>query len=943
MAHLLEFRLLGALEVVIAGRPVLLGGPRQQVVLATLLVSYPFSVSSDRLIEAVWGDDPPPTAPTTLQAYVSRLRKLLGAAGVRLQSGARGYRLEIDDEAIDACRFDRAVDNALALSQDQRNAEIIDLLEPALGMWRSADAFGPLRDAGWAVEFSARLGARRLVAEELLADAYLALGRHLAGAIRLEGALAQWPLSESLAKRYMLALYRGGRQVDALAVYERIRLELRVELGLEPSAELRELHHAVLNQSAALDWQPATARQLVRVLPPRNPLFTGRDEVVRTVRRLLSTYGVVTIHGLGGVGKTDVALEIAHLHDGPVSWVTAESRTSLFGGLTSLARRLNVQLGSDETDLLSGLWAAMTEREDWLLVFDNAEDVELVREVLPPLTSIRVLITSQSPAWAALGPTVRVDPFGLPVAARFLLTRSGRRDPRAAATLADMLGNLPLALEQAGAYIDQTGLSLAEYLRLFHLRRDQLLMRGAPANHRQTVSATWQIVFERVRARSPFAARILETSAFMAPDAIPLSWLSAIVSGEGDHDMEFADAVAELLRYSLVDRGEGNLRVHRLVQAVMRAKLPAEQRVARATDVITLLRRVAPPVPTDPDGWTTWAVLAPHITALLKSSADLHALPAGLVALALDAFHYLRARSALPSAHSVLDSLIAVGHATSADHRLLGELYAERGELFDVEGKLVLAREEMERALAMMGPAADAGDLRSARTWARLAHLLNCAGEPDRAVEYYQRCLPVVRELGDTAEIVRTLIGLGYTYWALDEFATGATQFRDALEILDRAGWPEHPLAAEAMSGLGMMLHDQGLAADSRDLQVRALAVLHQVYGEVDHPILAEVHDKLGWTLRLLGDLEGARAEHAESAAMMSRQFGPDDPRVAMALTNLGLAELEAGDIPGARAHQQRAYDALLRAYGPDHCNTRLVLERLEDLDRPSVASVPVR
>jgi tetratricopeptide (TPR) repeat protein len=121
------------------------------------------------------------------------------------------------------------------------------------------------------------------------------------------------------------------------------------------------------------------------------------------------------------------------------------------------------------------------------------------------------------------------------------------------------------------------------------------------------------------------------------------------------------------------------------------------------------------------------------------------------------------------------------------------------------------------------------------------------------------------------------------------------------------------------------------------------LAVLHLVYGEVDHPIVAEVHDKLGWTLRLLGDLEGARAEHAESAAMMSRQFGPDDPRVAMALTNLGLAELEAGDIGGARAHQQRAYEALLRAYGPDHCNTRLVVGRLEDLDRRSVASVPGR
>ena len=287
MAHLVEFRLLGALEVVIAGRPVILGGRRQQVVLATLLVSHPYPVSSDRLIDAVWGDHPPPTAPATLQAYVSRLRKLLAAAGVGLQSGARGYRLEIDDDAIDACRFDRAVDNALALSQDRRNAEIIDLLEPALGMWRSAHAFGPLRDAGWAVEFSARLTERRLVAEELLADAYLELGKHLAAAIRLERALTEWPLSESLAKRYMLALYRGGRQVDALAVYERIRLELKLELGLEPSAELREFHHAVLNQSAGLDWRPASARQLVRVLPPRNPLFTGREELVRTVRRHL--------------------------------------------------------------------------------------------------------------------------------------------------------------------------------------------------------------------------------------------------------------------------------------------------------------------------------------------------------------------------------------------------------------------------------------------------------------------------------------------------------------------------------------------------------------------------------------------------------------------------------------------------------------------------------
>jgi hypothetical protein len=139
-----------------------------------------------------------------------------------------------------------------------------------------------------------------------------------------------------------------------------------------------------------------------------------------------------------------------------------------------------------------------------------------------------------------------------------------------------------------------------------------------------------------------------------------------------------------------------------------------------------------------------------------------------------------------------------------------------------------------------------------------------------------------------------------------------------------------------------MMLHDQGYAADSRDLQIRALAVLRTVYGDVDHPIVAEVHDKLGWTLRLLGDAEGAQAAHAESAAMMSRLFGASDPRVAMALTNLGLARLEAGDLVAARADQDRAYEVLLRAYGPEHRNTQLVAGRREDLDRGSVSSISV-
>lgn len=934
------FRLLGTFEATtVGGHSLVLGGPRQQVVLAALLVAHPDPVPNDRLADAVWGDEVPPTAITTLQVYVSRLRKLLAPAGVGVTSGSRGYQLDVDPRTIDAYRFDGAVSDALGWSQDERHGEVVDRLEPALDLWRSPRVLGPMQDAAWAAEFAAKLTERRAVAEELLADAYLALGTDVSAVLRLETAVAEWPLREPLVRRLMVALYRSGRQVDALAVYDRLRHALHDELGLAPSDELRDVHHAVLNHSPSLAWQSPRARPAARVLPRRNPLFTGRDAEVARLRGLLIGHGVVTVHGLGGVGKTEVAIEVAHTHDGPVAWITAESRTALLGGLTAVARRLNTTVGADESDLLGSLWAAMKEHDDWLLVFDNAEDIDLVRELLPPLPNVTVLVTSQGSAWSALGPTVRLEPFTPDVAARFVLARSGRRDPHAAAKLADLLGNLPLALEQAGAYVDETGLSLAEYLRLFHHRRDQLLMRGAPSNHRETVSTTWQIVFDRVLARSLVAARVLEVSAFLAPDAIPLGWLTEICEGP-DAELEFADAVAELLRYSLVDRGEGTLRVHRLVQTVVRARLSPDERVARAADAVALLRRVAPADPADVEAWSTWASLAAHVTSLLKSVDDVPTLPPELASLALDAFRYLRERSSLPAAHSVLDALIEIVQRASGERVLLGELHAERGELFDAEGNLAAARDELGRALAMIETNVEPGTLRMARVWTRLAHLLNCADEADHAAEFYQRSLPILREEGETAEIVRACIGLGYTYWALDEFATGAEQFEHALVTLEHAGWTEHPLAAEAMSGLGMMRHDQGYAAESRDLQRRALVVLVRVHGDIDHPIVAEVHDKLGWVSRLLGDPEAAQAEHTLSAEMMSRLFGPDDPRVAMALTNLGLAELEAGDAGAARTSQLRAHDILVRAYGTEHRNTRLVADRLRALDDLSVAGV---
>jgi len=939
MRERVDLRLLGPLEVCIDGRTVSLGGRRQQAVLACLLLAHPNPVSTDALTEALWSDGPPPTSATTLQAYLSRLRRVLGPAGVRLVSGGRSYRLEVEDGVLDVHRFDSGVDHGMALVGECRFGEAVAVLEPSLALWRTARVLGMFHDEAWVAAEATRLTERRVVAIELLADAHLALGENLPVLTLLDAAVSEHPLAESLVMRLMLARYRAGRQSEALAAYSHCRRELHLELGLEPSPELQRLQQAILNQDPSLDWHPPVERQPPRVLPPPNPLFVGRDDDLSTIQGLLHDNDVVTLYGLGGVGKTEAARELAHRHDGPVAWVAAETRTSLFSGLTSLARRLGISAAAEETQLRDSLWQAMRRFEGWLVVYDNAVDIELVRHFLPPAPACALLITSQSQSWRALGPTVRVDPFDTGVAAAYVLRRSGRRDFNAAEKLAELLGNLPLALEQASAYVDETGLSLPEYLRLFHGRRDQMLARGAPAGHRDAVTTTWRLAFDRVRARSPLAARILELLAFLSPDAAELSLLAPLVPAGEDHELAAADAIGELLRYSLVDREDGILRVHRLVQTVVRARLSGPEALERATAATELLAQAAPDEPTMPDSWPSWASLAPHVSALITAAHGVAALPPRLIPLAMETVRYLRARSALPSAHSVLDALIEFARSLPEDAVLLARLHAERGDLLDAEGQLELARHELEHALTLFGPVTDHNQLAVAHTWVRLARVLNCADQPIPAIGYYHRGLAVLRAAGDVAESVRALIGLGYAYWSIDDFESGAEQFRQALAALDRAGWSRHPFAPEALGGLGMMLHELGRLDEARRLQEQALDALLAIHGRIDHPVIAETRDKLGWVLRLLGESEASRTEHALAVRILEGLFGPQDPRFAMALTNLALAELEVGDLESAVANQRRSRAVLVQAYGPDHRHSRLVTVRLHEAERAAVTT----
>jgi YVTN family beta-propeller protein len=247
---MLEFRILGPLEVLEADRPVELGGARQRAVLAILLLHRGETVSVDRIVDLMWGERPPTTAVKTVQVYVSHLRKALVEDVVVSSRG--GYALAVDAQRVDAVRFERLVDDGRAALAADDPAPAAQLLRSALELWRGP-VLGDLAYEDFAQDEVARLEELRLTALEERIDADLRLGRHVELVAELEGLVREYPLRERLRAQHMLALYRSGRQADALESLRDARRSLVDELGLEPGRELRELEQAILAHDPALD------------------------------------------------------------------------------------------------------------------------------------------------------------------------------------------------------------------------------------------------------------------------------------------------------------------------------------------------------------------------------------------------------------------------------------------------------------------------------------------------------------------------------------------------------------------------------------------------------------------------------------------------------------------------------------------------------------------
>ncbi|MFH1036178.1 MAG: FxSxx-COOH system tetratricopeptide repeat protein, partial [Pseudomonadota bacterium] len=635
-----------------------------------------------------------------------------------------------------------------------------------------------------------------------------------------------------------------------------------------------------------------------------NPNFSGREDYLAALGQALAGGPAAltqAIAGLGGVGKTQLALEYSYLHRDDYSlvwWVRCEEPATLASDYAALAEPLGLPPSPDQTQAVAAVRQVLATRPGWLLVLDNVEKPEDLKNYLPPGDRGHVIITSRHQAWRGVAQPVSVRVWPLDEAKAFLLQRTGSDDQEGAEKLANELGCLPLALEQAGAYVEETGCALAEYLDLLATHQKDLLARGSSlSGYEKNVASTWLPAFAAVRQKSPAATELLNLCAFLAPDDIPLEiiregkeFLPKDLAGAVDDPLAWNQALAALRAYSLAQREGDSLSLHRLVQAVTRHRLGEKERKEWAGVAARVVNEAFPgDVTTNVDSWPACARLLAHglATAGHTEKAELESEATGRLLNQMGL--YVQGRAEFQQAKGLYERALASDLKTyGPDHPEVATDRNNLGILLQGLSELPAAREQLELALA--------SDLKTYGP--------------------------------DHPEVATRRNNLGGVLYALGELSAAREQLEPALDSDLKTYGPDHPRVATDRNNLGLLLQDLGELTAARVQVELALESDLKTYSP-DHPSVATDRNNLGLLLQDLGELPAAREQYELALASDLKTYGPDHPQVAIRRNNLGMVLQDLGELSAALAQLEQALAILERFLPPEHPHIILSLGNL--------------
>ena len=650
---------------------------------------------------------------------------------------------------------------------------------------------------------------------------------------------------------------------------------------------------------------------------PRNPFFTGREKILEDLRAALENSGRAALSGLGGVGKTQTATEYAYRHRKEyqsVFWVRAESRDTLLPGFVAIATALHLpeSAAQKQEEAVGAVQRWLEVNPGWLLVLDNADDLALAREFIPRDPPGHILLTTRAQATSVIAERVEIQKMEAAEGTLFLLRRAGiiatdaplraasEGDRQRAEQISSELGGLALALDQAGAFIEEAPSSLAEYREFYRLERSKLLAeRGGLGDH-PSVSVTFSLAFKKVAEASAAAADLILVCAFLAPDAIPEEIFREGAAELGENlakvgtPVDFAHVLKEAARHSLIDRNpQGKtLDIHRLVQAVVRDGMEKAEQQQWAERAVRAVSRGFSDV--EFSSWPKCERVLPHAQACAALVEEFGFEFGEVARLFNQAGCYLSDRARYAEAEPLYKRALGIWEkALGPEHPDVATSLNNLAVLYDAQGKYVEAEPLYQRALGIWEKALGPEHLDVATSLNNLAALYRAQGKDAEAEPLYQR----------------------------------------ALGIREKALGPEHPHVANSLNNLAALYRAQGKSAEAEPLYQRALAIQEKALGS-EHPRVATSLNNLGVLYRAQGKYAEAEPLDQRALAIREKALGPEHPDVAISLNNLAALYYAKGKYAEAEPLDQRALGIWEKALGPEHPNVATVLENYADLLR---------
>ena len=874
--------LLGGLEVLDDhGREVVVAGAKLRALLAVLALHEGRVVPTEQLVDALWGEDPPAAVRNGLQGLASKLRRTLGSADLVAMRGD-GYALELPDEAIDVHRYEQLVTEGQAAAADGDLSRAVTRLAEADSLWRG-DPLADFTYEDFATAPIARLSELRLAVIEERLDIELQLGRHQGAIVQLEELVATQPLRERLRGLLMIALYRAGRQADALRIFQEGRHILGEELGLEPGHELRRLESAILAQDRSLDAPVVTGADMTTgteshsTIPGALTPLVGRDVELRELTRLLAEHRFVTLVGPGGVGKTRLALEVAR----------AESAVLAFGGcLVELAPvgdpagvRAAIASALDLPDP-SRLAEVIGDRE-LLILLDNCEHViataaEVAEDLLRRCPGLRLLATSREGLRVG-GETIwPVPPLAADDAVRLFTARAEaagahlEHTDEVLAVISDIcarLDGLPLAIELAAARtrafpIQQLASRLNDRFRLLTGGSRTALPRQQTL--RAVVDWSYELLFED------------EQRAFERLSVFP-----------GGCDLATAEAICADETLSAPDLHD---LIHALVEKSLVLAVPSGDTL-RFTQLQTLAQYGREKLAERGDAEGLRNAMAAHYAGLCAESATAYTgdrQRSWLTAIDEERDN-LRAALEWAVANDDAETALMIAGGTSWPHWLAGTALEGKRWLDDAFACGGEA-DERTRALALTGRG--------------LIDFL--VGSPEHSDEDLEAALEVFGRHGDLGSLV-----LAHSFYAEQaavrgDVAEARRRRRDLLELY--SGWPEDPFAIAARSYSLAKLAILDADLDEAERHYRAAT---EGFGRLDRPVMHSM------CLGMVADFDERAGDFPAAITVLEDAIETNAALLGgftgSLLARLGWVLLQDGQLARAEAVYQQAVDSARR------------------------------